>query len=172
MIGLLIAIVMMVIGNSLAIAFGAFGAFSLIRFRTAIKDSRDIAFILLVVAIGLGVGTGNYMIAILTTIFSLIIIYILYKTNFGSIRKYDYILNFMAESDNFSNEKLRAIFKQYLKYDHLLNVSSEQAGAVMRYSFNIKFITEADMENFIRDLNQTQGLNDIDIISAKNDIEY
>src|SRR3989338_2005119 len=75
LIGMLIAVIMMVIGNSLAIAFGAFGAFSLIRFRTAIKDTRDLAFVLLVVTIGLAVGTRNNLIAILTTIFGGAIIF-------------------------------------------------------------------------------------------------
>ncbi len=172
MIGLLISIVMMVIGNSLAIAFGAFGAFSLIRFRTAIKDTRDIAFILLVVAVGLAAGTGNYLIAILTTIAAVAVIYGLYKTNFGSIRKYDFILNFLAHTNQFSNEKMRAIFKEYLKYDNLLNVSSRENGALMDYSFNVKFITQNDLAKFIEKFSGLEGVSDVDIISAKNDIEY
>src|SRR3989338_9984067 len=96
LIGVLIAVIMMVIGNSLAIAFGAFGAFSLIRFRTAIKDSKDIAFVLLVVSIGLAVGTNNHLIALLTTLVAILTIWVLTKLNFGSIRQYDYILNFLT----------------------------------------------------------------------------
>ncbi|MBI3290921.1 DUF4956 domain-containing protein [Candidatus Falkowbacteria bacterium] len=172
LIGFLIAVIIMVIGSSLAVAFGAFGALSLIRFRTAIKDSRDIAFILLVVAIGLAVGTSNYSIAVATTIFSIIIVYILTKTNFGSIRRYDYILNFSAESSQFSNDKTRAIFAEFLKYDNLLNVVSRENGRVLDYSFNIKFIKPSELENFIGRLNQIEGISSIDIISAKNDIEY
>ena len=172
LIGFLIAVIIMVIGNSLAVAFGAFGVFSLIRFRTAIKDARDVAFILLVVAIGLAVGTSNYIIALATTIFSVIIIYILTRLNFGSIRKYDYILNFSAEANRFSNDKMRAIFAEFLKYDNLLNVVSRENGRILDYSFNIKFIKPSDLENFISRLNQIEGINNVDIISAKNDIEY
>ncbi|MFH1890146.1 MAG: DUF4956 domain-containing protein [Candidatus Kuenenbacteria bacterium] len=172
LIGMLISVVIMVIGNSLATAFGAFGAFSLIRFRTAIKDTRDIAFILLVVAIGLAVGTGNYLIALMTTLATIIIIYALNKINFGSIKKYDYILNFSAQSNMFSNDKMREIFKTYLKYDNLLNVSSSHDGEILDYSFNVKFISQSDMEKFLKEFNSLQGAQDIDLISAKNDIEY
>ncbi|PIS04812.1 MAG: hypothetical protein COT81_04670 [Candidatus Buchananbacteria bacterium CG10_big_fil_rev_8_21_14_0_10_42_9] len=172
LIGVLIAVIMMVIGNSVARAFGAFGAFSLIRFRTAIKDSKDIAFILLVVAIGLATGTNNYGIAIVTTIFAVIIIYALTKMNFGSIRKYDYVLNFTAHSDRFSNDKMRDIFNKYLKYDNLLNVSAKESGRRLEYSFNVKFIKVADIDVFTKSLSELDGISDVDLISAKNDIEY
>ena len=172
LIGMLIAVIMMVIGNSLAIAFGAFGAFSLIRFRTAIKDTKDIAFILLVVAIGLAVGTQNYLIAIITTIFAVLVIFVLNKVNFGSIRRYDFILNFSAEAERFSSDKLREIFREYLKEDNLLNVVSREAGRVLDYSFNIKFVKSSELDKFIGRLNQIEGISSIDVISAKNDIEY
>jgi uncharacterized membrane protein YhiD involved in acid resistance len=172
LIGLLISVIMMVIGNSLAIAFGAFGAFSLIRFRTAIKDTKDIAFILLAVVVGLAVGTGNSAIAIITTIFVSLIIYGLTRVNFGSIRKYDYILNFSADTGQFSNDKIRDIFGEFLKYDNLLNVVSKENGRVLDYSFNIKFINTHNIDKFINKLNQSGGISHVDIISAKNDIEY
>src|SRR3989344_6295277 len=172
LIGVLIAVIMMVIGNSLAIAFGAFGAFSLIRFRTAIKDAKDIAFILLVVAMGLSVGTRNYLIAVLTTIFCASVIYILTKINFGSIRKYDYLLSFLADSQKFNVENLRSVFAEFLKYDNLLNVSAKENGRILNYTFNIKFIKAAEIEKFINKLNQLEEISDIDVISAKNDIEY
>ncbi|HLC89719.1 MAG TPA: DUF4956 domain-containing protein [Patescibacteria group bacterium] len=172
LIGVLISVIMMIIGNSLAIAFGAFGAFSLIRFRTAIKDAKDIAFILLVVAMGLSVGTRNYLIAVLTTIFCASVIYILTKINFGSIRKYDYLLSFLADSQKFNVENLRSVFAEFLKYDNLLNVSAKENGRILNYTFNIKFIKAAEIEKFINKLNQLEGISDIDVISAKNDIEY
>jgi uncharacterized membrane protein YhiD involved in acid resistance len=172
LIGMLIAVIMMVIGNSLARAFGAFGAFSLIRFRTAIKDTKDVAFILLVVAIGLSVGTNNYLIAVLVTLFSSIAIYVMSRVNFGAIRKYDYLLNFTADLHSFSNDKMREIFDSYLKYDNLLNVSSRDGGKTLDYSFNIKFIKEGALSVFIERLSKMPGVSNTDVVASKNDIEY
>ncbi|HLD28619.1 MAG TPA: DUF4956 domain-containing protein [Patescibacteria group bacterium] len=172
LIGMMIAVIMMIIGNSLAIAFGAFGAFSLIRFRSAIKDTKDIAFILMVVAIGLAVGTSNQAIAVVATIMSIIVILTLTKINFGSVRKYDYLLSFSARSREFSNDDLRSIFNEFLRFDNLLNVTSRESGQILDYNFNIKFIKQSDMKSFIDRLNQVSGVNDVDVVSAKNDIEY
>ena len=104
--------------------------------------------------------------------FALLAIYILTKINFGSIRKYDYILNFSAQSDNFSNEKMRQVFIEFLKYNNLLNVISKENGKVLDYTFNIKFIKNQESEEFIKRFSQLEGVTNVDIISAKNDIEY
>lgn len=172
MIGFLIAAMVMVIGGSLSLAFAGLGAMSLIRFRTAIKDVRDVVFVLLVVVIGFASGTGNYMLAAITAGAAMLVSFALYKTNFGSIRKYDYVLSFSAESARFSGEQLREIFKEFLKYDNLLNMVARDNGRVLDHSFNIKFINPSEIEKFAKRLAELSGVSEIDIISAKNDIEY
>lgn len=172
LISFFIAAIVMVIGNSLALAFAAFGAVSLIRFRTAIKDARDIAFVLLAVAIGFASGTGSYIIAVSTTGFGLLIVYILARTNFGSIRKYDYVLSFSTHTDSFSSDKLRQVFGEYLKYDNLLNLVARENGKILDQSFNVRFINASEVEKFAKALAQLPGVSSVDIISAKNDIEY
>ncbi|MDP3741677.1 MAG: DUF4956 domain-containing protein [bacterium] len=172
LISFLIAAIVMVIGNSLALAFAAFGAMSLVRFRTAIKDTRDIAFVLLSVAIGFASGTGSHVIAFSTTILGLLIVYILWKVNFGSIRKYDYVLSFSTQADQFSNEKMRSVFGEFLKYDSLLNLVARENGKTLDQSFNIRFINSQEIAKFAHSLGELPGVSDVDIISAKNDIEY
>jgi len=54
----------MVIGNNLARAFGLVGAMSIIRFRTAIKETQDIIFIFFALAIGMASGVGLHGISI------------------------------------------------------------------------------------------------------------
>ncbi len=172
LIGFLVSATVMIIGNSLALAFAGFGAMSLIRFRTAIKDVRDVAFVLLVVVIGFASGTGNFALAIITAGFAMLISYVLYKTNFGSIRKYDYVLSFSAESGGFSGDKMRQLFGEFLKYDQLLNIVARENGRLLDHSYNIKFINTEEIEKFAKRLAELPGLSDIDIISSKNDIEY
>ncbi|MCK9292376.1 MAG: DUF4956 domain-containing protein [Bacteroidales bacterium] len=61
-------IVIMVIGNNLARAFGMVGAMSIIRFRTAVKDASDIMFIFFSLSIGLAAGVKLYSIAFFGTL--------------------------------------------------------------------------------------------------------
>ena len=64
---------MMVIGNNLAFAFGLVGAVSIIRFRLAVKNPRDMAFVLFAIVIGMACGIGFLTLAITILIESAII---------------------------------------------------------------------------------------------------
>ena len=63
------ALVIMVIGNNLARAFGLVGAMSIIRFRTAVKDTHDIVFIFFSLAVGMAAGVGLKVLAFFGTMF-------------------------------------------------------------------------------------------------------
>ena len=84
---LIVCMVIMIIGNNLARAFALVGALSIIRFRTVIKDTKDIAFIFWSLAAGMACGTGSYFIALIGSLIITIVAFILFKTNYGSIYK-------------------------------------------------------------------------------------
>lgn len=65
---LIVALLMLVVGNSVARAFGLFGALSLIRFRTPVKDSRDTVYLFFSVAVGIAAGTQNLGAALVGTL--------------------------------------------------------------------------------------------------------
>ena len=68
--------VMTVIGNNIALSLGMVGALSIVRFRTAIKDSRDTVYIFWAIIIGICCGVGDYLVAAIgsTVVFVVILI--------------------------------------------------------------------------------------------------
>lgn len=60
---ILTATVMTVIGNNIALSLGMVGALSIVRFRTAIKDSRDATYIFWAIIVGICCGVGDYLVA-------------------------------------------------------------------------------------------------------------
>ena len=63
MLTVLTCTVMLVIGNNVALSLGMVGALSIVRYRTAIKDSRDTAYIFWAIIAGICCGAGDYLIA-------------------------------------------------------------------------------------------------------------
>src|SRR5690348_13277024 len=64
---MVISVIMMIVGSSLARAFSLVGAMSIIRFRNAVKETKDIGFIFMVMAIGMACGTRFYTLAAIAT---------------------------------------------------------------------------------------------------------
>jgi uncharacterized membrane protein YhiD involved in acid resistance len=63
------AMMMIIIGNSLARAFGIAGAASIVRFRTPVDDARDITVLFLLMGLGMACGLGAFAVAGLATLF-------------------------------------------------------------------------------------------------------
>lgn len=68
---------MIVVGDNAARAFGIFAAVSLVRFRTNIRDPKEITVLLISLAIGLASGVGRWDLAIVLTLFSLVVLWLL-----------------------------------------------------------------------------------------------
>jgi uncharacterized membrane protein YhiD involved in acid resistance len=168
---IVVTLVMMVIGNSLARAFGLLGAFSIIRFRTAVKDPKDTAYIFFALAVGMAVGTNNYQIAIAGTIFVLAIMFVLDKINFGSIRKHDYLLSFVVSHED-ENVSFESPFKSHLKNSLLLNINSKQDGKASEMTYHVSFVDEKNKEQFVKELSGVMGVTRVHLITSREDVEY
>ncbi|MEL6614738.1 MAG: DUF4956 domain-containing protein [Bacteroidota bacterium] len=94
------AVVIMAIGNNLARAFGLVGAMSIIRFRTAVKDTQDLVFIFLALAIGLAAGVGFHRLAILATVVVGGTLLVLGRSGFGASRRREYLVEIVASGDD------------------------------------------------------------------------
>lgn len=73
----LTATVMTVIGNNIALSLGMVGALSIVRFRTAIKDSRDTVYIFWTIIIGICCGVGDFIVAGIGSVVTFLVILVL-----------------------------------------------------------------------------------------------
>lgn len=83
--GMVVALIMLVVGSNIARAFALVGALSVIRFRNAVKETRDVGFIFLVMALGMTVGTRFYLLAVAATIAICLVMLIMYRFNWFSL---------------------------------------------------------------------------------------
>ena len=79
----IVALVMLFIQGNLVLSLGLVGSLSIIRFRTPIKDTRDMVYLFWSIAVGLGAGTYNWTMVALASAIILIFIFILYLIKYG-----------------------------------------------------------------------------------------
>ena len=164
--------VIMIIGNNLARAFALVGALSIIRFRTVIKDTKDIAYIFWALAAGMGSGTGSYFLTIIGSIIILIIAFILFKTNYGSIYKTEFILQFRYLKSENKNPEYNNIINQFTKSSTLLNAEPSGDEKTLKLTFDIVMKEDRDFNEFINKISEIDNLSEVSLTAAKNDIDY
>lgn len=138
LIGVIVAVVMLVIGTNIARAFTLLGALSIVRFRNAVKDSRDVGFIFFVMAIGMACGTKFYPLAMIATFVGCGLMYFMTYTQFGQKGLAQDILEMYFPVDKDYAKVLTPIFISYLKYYSLLGVDSVDEN-INRLSFIVTF---------------------------------
>jgi|TARA_B100001059_G_C17834979_1_gene587404 uncharacterized membrane protein YhiD involved in acid resistance len=172
-VAVIVCMVIMIIGNSLARAFALVGALSIIRFRTVVKDTKDTAFIFWSLAVGMASGTGSYFLAISGTIIITIIAFILHHTNFGSIIKSEFILQFRINSkDKELSKNFIKIIQEYTSSNVLLNSEISDDGEHIKSSYDVVMKEEKNQTELIKKLSDLKGLSEIVIVAAKSDVDY
>ncbi len=166
------AFIILIIGDNIARAIGIFGAFSIIRFRTAVKDARDTAFVFFALASGLAAGTGSILIGTIGTVFLSVLIFALYQLNFSAPQKADYVFNFRLDTDEPDQDGFKKIFDQYLKNKQLLHVDAKKKGKVLAFTFNGSLKRGEALKDFIQDLNNQPGISSVNVVNAKNSITF
>ena len=168
----IVSMVIMVIGNNLARAFALVGALSIIRFRTVVKDTKDTAFIFWSLAAGMASGTGSYFLAISGTAIISMIALVLYYTNYGSIFKSEFIIQFRSRNSAKNKKNYNKIFSEYCKSSTLLNAESSGDGQSLKLSFDIVLKENKTYDEFIQKLSKVSGLSEVVAVAAKNDVDY
>ena len=89
----LVALVMLVLSNNLVVAFGLMAIFSMVRFRSILRDTLDTTYVLSVIVVGLACGTMKFTSAILGCLAIMAVMVYFRVTSFGTRQRYDLILN-------------------------------------------------------------------------------
>lgn len=106
--------VMLFIRGDLVLSLGLIGSLSIIRFRTPIKDTRDMVFIFWVISVGLGCGTYNWVVVILTTLIVGLLLLLLHRTRYGTVQNHDFVLVLCGQGD-LPEAEIHTILHTYVK---------------------------------------------------------
>ena len=109
LIAVITTLAMQAIGSNLALSLGMVGSLSIIRFRTAIKEPRDIAFLFWAISIGLCCGANMYIIALLG---SVVITALLFAFKLDLYERNSYLLVVRAAAGTMPGEQIETLLKE------------------------------------------------------------
>ena len=172
-VSVIVCMVIMIIGNNLARAFALVGALSIIRFRTVVKDTKDTAYIFWSLASGMAAGTGSYFLALAGNVIISLIAFTLYKTNYGSIVKSEFILQFRMQSKNKDvADNYNKILNKYTNTQTLLSSETSDDNNSIKVSLDIVLKEDLNQNDLLKEISSLSGLSEVVIIAAKTDVDY
>ena len=116
----IVCMVIMIIGNSLARAFALVGAMSIVRFRNPVKDSLDLVYIFAAIAVGMACGTSFAIYAYVFTAFFILVVYIIRITNYGLVNQKKLVVRIRLNINQIS--ALEDLLNKYLTQVSILSI--------------------------------------------------
>lgn len=166
--GMVVAVVMLVIGSNIARAFALVGSLSIIRFRNAIKETRDVGFIFFTMAIGMAVGTQFYLLAFTTTIVLCLIILIMTRFNWYARKAVSQILKIQVPNNAPFDTLFDAVFLEYTRSSELISVDSVRSGMLTELTYNVGLTKEGKVQEFLAEVRKLNGNNQVTLIAGYN----
>ena len=161
MITMITTIVMVVIGSNISVSLGMVGALSIIRFRTAVKDPRDTAFIFWCVVSGLACGTQNYTIVLAGSLFICLILF-MFKRFAMNDNKYVLIVKGSKFDSDDVDKLLRDSKNDYKCRGKYINKTN------VELIYDIKFKKNKN-EVLISSIKGIDGVDVVNLVSSNTD---
>jgi len=165
----IITIIILLVGNSVARAFSLAGAFSIIRFRSAPGDPKDITFVLFSMAVGLSCGMGYLFYGIIVAVILCAVMIALALVKFGHIKTTQQILKITIPENLDYQNAFDGILQKYTESYLRTHVKTTDLGSLYELHYKITSKDKYDEKGFIDELRCRNGnLNITLVLDAPN----
>lgn len=166
-----VSLIMLIIGSNIARAFALVGALSVIRFRNAMKETRDVGFMFLAMAMGMAVGTRFYLLAVFATAVMSAFIVALYKFNLFAKQIRERILRVQIPADIDHEAVLEEPFLKYLDEQRIISIETVRAGALNEVVYSVVMKRNASPQALLDAIRARNGNQKATLILGQQEVD-
>ncbi len=164
------AIAMLAIGDDVARGLGLVGALTLIRFRSTLKDTRDLVFAFGCLAIGVACGVTSFGVAVLGALVVSGAALLIFWTGFGSRRAYDAVLRLRAGYDDGAQASLARVLSKHCRGYTLVNMR-DIGGEQQEQAYQLLLGDRHAGGKLLRDLSEVKGVEGPSLLMQESMLE-
>ncbi|MGE3803499.1 MAG: DUF4956 domain-containing protein [Gemmataceae bacterium] len=162
---LLIALITLVIGNNVARAFSLVGALAIVRFRTVVEDTRDTAFVIFAVAIGMAVGAGYLNVPLIAIPLTALAAFLFRpppaRLAPGSPR--EFTLTVRLGAGHSPDALLDVALGKHLERYRLTSIATARQGAAIDLTYAVALRADEQPTALVMELNRLEGVQSVEL---------
>lgn len=164
------AMLMLAIGNSIAAGLGIAGGLALVRFRTALRDPRDMMFVFASLGVGIAAGLGAHAVALLGTGMFCLAVFTLSMSEFGSQRRFDGLLRFQLPITADEGPVMK-LLRQHSSFVALVTLREVAQGQAMEHAYQIRLSDPKRRTLLVQGLERMPGIQDVSLLLQEPTVE-
>ncbi|MGW1229083.1 DUF4956 domain-containing protein [Streptomyces sp. NPDC001478] len=138
LVGMIVALIMLVVGSNLARAFSLVGALSVVRFRNAVKETRDVGFIFLAMAIGMACGARFYTLAAVGAVVICVVVVVMHKFDWFALNVQRQVVKVQVPAGEDHTPGIRDVLIRYTSEFELVSTESIRGGALNEVFYTVR----------------------------------
>lgn len=169
--GMVVAIIMMIVGSNIARAFSLVGALSIIRFRNAVKETRDVGFIFFVMAVGMAMGTKFYLLGIIATVVIGLFIFLMYRFDWFARKTTNQVLRVQVKDGTPVDKLFDDVFLKYAVNSNLISIESVRSSSLTELIYGIELKSKVKKEEFVGAMQKINGNLNVELMTGYNAVD-
>ncbi|MBN2361642.1 MAG: DUF4956 domain-containing protein [Deltaproteobacteria bacterium] len=169
--GVVSAMLMLAIGNSLARGIGIVGTLALIRFRTNLRDPMDMIFVLASFAAGIAAGTGSYATAVIGTAVFLVVVTLVRLSGFGAHQQFDGVLRLQLPIDPELEASLQQVLRKCCRRFALIMLRDAAQGREQERAYQITLRDPEAESSLISAVSAIKGASAVTVAMQEATVE-
>ena len=169
--GMIVSMLIMAIGNNLARGLGILGTLAIVRFRSPIRDSRDMMFLFACLGTGIACGAGTYTVAVLGTFLLCAAALLLHWSPFASRRQYEGLLRFTMPAGPELEHRVHDAMRQCCAAFHLIAMREAIQGEAIEYAYQVRLIDPSYQSDLVDRLHEVEDVSDASLIMQRTTVE-
>jgi len=159
---LLIAMVTQVIGDNVALAFSLVGALSIVRFRTVVRDTKDTAYVIFAVVVGMAVGAQNFWVASIGIVVAGAAAFVIAsRSGIKGDTEALYLLSIRLGLGHDLDKAAGKILDEHLLGRHMVSVATARQGTSVSFVIEGQLRPGRSAEEMVKALNRVEGVQSI-----------
>lgn len=171
MFSVVVAFVMLIIGSNIARAFTLVGALSIVRFRHAVKEPRDIGFVFTAMAVGMACGTRFYALAIFATLAMIATVLLLFKMNLFAKVLRERILIVRVPVGTDYEKTFATVFHDFLEEFNLISMETVGEAEYQEAVYSVVLKPSKEPNKFLDAIREVNGHMKASLVLGQQEID-
>ncbi len=162
--GIVTALLMLAIGNSIPAGIGIAGGLAIVRFRTTMRDPRDMVFVFAALAVGVASGLRAFAPAVLGALIFCGAALALHLSAYGARKQHDGLIRFVASNVPACQEAVARTLRQHCRSFTLVTLRDVAEGDLLEHCYQVSLPDPSTRGMFVSAMQKLDGVRDVSLM--------
>jgi uncharacterized membrane protein YhiD involved in acid resistance len=168
---MIVSMVIMAVGDSFARGLGILGSLAIVRFRTPIRDPRDMVFLYACMGVGITCGAAAFGVAIISTLIISLAVLLLHWSPFASRRAHEALLRYVVPAEFKADDRVKEVLRRTCSTFSMVAMREVGQGDLVECCYQIRLLDPSYQLDVVGALSKIPHLTEPNLLLQRTTVE-